>query len=82
MSFTFIPHQTQRRLYIHMRQLQRQESLMQSADIVGGQSYVARVKAVASAADEADSELSDLSKSAVAASSIKSISIVEPFDTN
>ena len=53
-----------------------------SADIVGGQSYVARVKAVASAADEADSELSDLSKSAVAASSIKSISIVEPFDTN
>lgn len=53
-----------------------------SAEIVGGQSYVARVKAVASAANEADSELSALSNSAVAASSIKSISIVEPFYTD
>lgn len=53
-----------------------------SAEIVGGQSYVARVKAVASAANEADSELSALSNSAVAASSIKSIRIVEPFDTD
>lgn len=53
-----------------------------SAEIVGGQSYVARVKAVASAANEADSELSALSNSAVAASSIKSIEIIKPFDTD